>query len=50
MCLGDFNGHMGWHIDAFGWFHGEYGIGQRDSEGRMLLEFCWEKELCVSST
>ena len=44
MCLGDFNGHIGRHID------GGYGVGQSNLEGRMLLEFCLEKELCVSNT
>ena len=27
--------------------YGRYGVGQRNLEGRMLLEFCLEKELCV---
>ena len=44
MCLGDFNGHVGRHIDGF---HGGYGVVQRNFEERMLLEFCLEKELCV---
>ena len=47
MCLGDFNGHVGRHI---GGMHGGYGVGQRKLEGRMLLEFCLEKELCLSKT
>ena len=37
MCLGDFNGHIGRHFDGV---HGGYGVGQRNLEGRMLLEFC----------
>ena len=44
MCLGDFNGHVGWHIDGV---HEWYGVGQRNFEGRILLEFCLEKELYV---
>ena len=47
MCLGEFNGHVGRHIDGF---NGGNGAGQRNLEGRMLLEFCLEKELCVSNT
>ena len=43
MCFGEFNGHIDGHIDGF---HGVYGVGQRNVEGRMLLEFCLEKELC----
>ena len=34
MCLGDFHGHIGRHID------GGYGVGQSNLYGRMLLEFC----------
>ena len=30
--------------------HGGYGVDQRNLEGRMLIEFCLEKELCVSNT
>ena len=47
MCLGDFNGHMGRHVDGFAGVHGMYGVGQRNMEGRMLLLLCLVKELCV---
>ena len=47
MCLGSIAGHVGRHIDGFVEVHGGYGVGQRNLEGRMLLEFCLEKELCV---
>ena len=50
ICLCDFNGHVGRHIDGFDGDHGWYSIGERNLEGRMLLEFCLEKELCVSNT
>ena len=50
ICLGDFNGHVGRHNDGFGGVHGGYGVGQRNLEERMSLEFCLEKELCVSNT
>ena len=50
MCLGDFNGHAGRHIDGLDGVHGGYGVGQRNLEGRKLLEFCLEKELCVSNS
>ena len=40
MCFGDFNGH----VDGF---NGGYGVGQKNLEERMLLEFCLEKELRV---
>ena len=30
MCLGDFNGLVGRHIDRFDGFHGGHGVGQRN--------------------
>ena len=48
MCLGDFNGHVGRHIDRFYGMHGGYGVCQRNMERK--LEFCLEKKLCVSNT
>ena len=39
MCLGDLNGHVDWHFDSFHGVHGGHGVGQRNFEGRMLLEF-----------
>ena len=48
--LGDFNGHVGEEIEGFEGVHGGNGIGQRNAEGRMLLEFCDERELCVANT
>ena len=48
--LGDFNGHIGKNIDGFEGVHGGNGFGERNSEGRMLLEFCDEKELCIANT
>ena len=50
MCLDDINGHVGRHIEGFDWVDGEFGVGQRNLEGRMLLGFCLEKELCGSNT
>ena len=49
ICLGDFCGHIGRHMDGFDGVHGGYCVGQRNLEGRML-QFCLEKELCVSNT
>ena len=39
MCLGDFIGHIGRHIDGFDGVNGGYGVCQRNLEGTMLLEF-----------
>ena len=36
MCMGDFCGHMGRHIDGFDGIHGGYGEYQRNVDGRML--------------
>ena len=48
--LGDFNGHVGEEIEGFEGVLGEIGIGKRSAEGRMLLEFCDERELCAAKT
>ena len=29
--------------------HGGYGIGKRNVEGKMLLDLCVQKELCVAN-
>ena len=50
MRLCDFKGHVGRHFDGFDEIHGGYGVGQRNLEGRMLVEFCLENELCESDT
>ena len=50
MCLGAFNGQAGRHIDGFDGVRERYGAGQRNLQGRILLDFCLEKELCVSNT
>uniref|UniRef100_A0A0L8H466 Endonuclease/exonuclease/phosphatase domain-containing protein n=1 Tax=Octopus bimaculoides TaxID=37653 RepID=A0A0L8H466_OCTBM len=48
--MGDFNGHVGKWIQGFEGVHGGNGIGERNVEGRMLLEFCDEKQLCMVNT
>jgi len=48
--MGNFNGHVGKNIEDFEGIHGGNGIGERNAEGRMLLEFCDEKKLCVVNT
>ena len=50
LSLGDFNGHVGKWAEGFEGIHGGYGIGERNAEGRMLLDFCNQKELCVGNT
>ena len=40
MCLGDFNGHVGRHIDGFDGVHGGYGVGQRNLE-ECYWSFVW---------
>ena len=48
--LGGFNGHNGEEIEGFEDVHGGNGIDKRNAKGRILLEFCDEKELCVANT
>ena len=43
--MGDFNGHVGKRIENYDGVHGE-----RNVEGKILLEFCDEKELYVANT
>ena len=53
VSLGDFNGHVGKCAEGFeGVLHGGggNGIGKRNAEGRKMLEFCDERELCVANT
>ena len=50
MCVGDFSRHVGRYIDGFDSFHGWHGVGQRNMEERILLDFCLEREFCVSYT
>ena len=48
--LEDFNRRVGRQIDGFESVHGGYGIGKRNVEGKRQLEFCDQKELCVTNT
>ena len=48
--IGDFNGHVGKNMDRFESVHGENGIGKEYLGGRMLLDFCNQKDLCVANT
>ena len=53
LALGDFNGHVGKcaeKLEGIQCHGGYYGIGKRNAEGRMLLDFCHQKELCVANT
>ena len=48
--LEDFNGHVGKSAKNFEGVHGGNGVGKRNAEGRRLLEFCDERELCMANT
>ena len=48
--LRDFNGHVRKCAEEFKGIHGGYAIGKRNAEGRMLLDFCDQKKLCVTNT
>ena len=46
MCLGDYGGHVGFHVDGFYGVCGGYGVSHWNFEGKVLLWFSREKELC----
>ena len=46
ICLVDFNGHVGRHIDGFDGAYGRYGVGQWNLEKRMLLVLSGEEIMC----
>ena len=48
--MGDLNGHVGRNSDGFQGAHGGFSIGKRNQEGKMLLEFCDAKHLCIANT
>ena len=48
--LSDFNDHVAKCAEGFEGIHGGYGIGKRNAEGRLFLDFCDQKELCVANT
>ena len=47
LFLGDFDGHVGRHIDGFDVVHGGYGAGQSNLEGLILLVLSGEGTMCV---
>ena len=48
--MGDANVHVCRDIDGFQGVHGGLSIDERNQEGRMLLEFCDAKHLCIANT
>ena len=50
VSLGDFNGHVGKYAEGFEGVHRGNGVGKGNAEGKRLLEFCDERELCVANT
>ena len=47
--LGNFSNHVGKCAEGFEDIHGGYETGKRNAEGRLLLNFCDQKELCVAN-
>ena len=45
-----FNDHVKKKVDGFECIHEGNGIGQQNLEGKMLLEFCHQKDLYVVNT
>ena len=48
--MGGHKGHDFRNINGFQRVHGGFGIGEDNQEGRMLLEFCDEKHICIANT
>ena len=48
--IGDFNGRVGKNIDGFHGVRGGLSIGERSQKGRMLMEFCDAKHICIENT
>ena len=48
--MGGLNGHVGRNIDGFQGVYGGFSIGKRNQDGRILLEFCDAKQLCIANT
>ena len=48
--MGDLNEHVGINIDGFQEVHRGHSIVEGNHEGRMLLEFCDAKHICIANT
>ena len=48
--MGDFDRHVGRNIDGFQGVLGEFCIGKKNQEGRMLSEFCDARHVCIADT
>ena len=47
---GDFNGHNGSSLAGYDGFHGGFGIGERNVEGKRILEFSVAHDLAVCNS
>ena len=50
VLLGDFNGHVGRNADGYEGVHGGFGYGERNDEGRRLLELADAHGMVVGNT
>ena len=48
--IGDFNSRVGKKVNGFEDVYGGNRIMEQNLKGRMLLEFCDQKDLCVANT
>ena len=49
ISLRDFNEHIGKEVDGFEGVYWGFRISKKNVEGRLLLEFCVEKGMCVGN-
>ena len=49
ICLGDFNRDIIKKVDGFDGVHESFGMEKKNLEGRLLFEFCVEKDLCMGN-
>ena len=47
---GDLNGHIGYNRESIGRIHGGHGMGERNEEGEMILDFAVAFDMAINNT